>query len=33
MILFKFSNLWRDYWFFRINVILAMVGILYLFSR
>ncbi len=33
MTLFKFMTLWNDYWFFRINVILTAVGIVYLFSR
>lgn len=33
MTLYKFMSLWNDYWFFRINVILTVVGITYLFSR
>ena len=25
-----FAALWRDYWFFRLNVVVAAVGVLYL---
>lgn len=33
MILYKFMSLWKDYRFFRINVILVFVGIMYLLTR
>ena len=33
MTLFKFMTLWNDDWFFRMNVILAVVGVVYLFAR
>lgn len=25
-----FADLWQEYWFFQINVVLAVVGVLYL---
>ena len=28
-----FTSLWRELWFFRLNVVLAVVGLLYLLYR